>query len=58
MPQVKITNIYRGLAILVLRAGLVFILDVEVLKSVEKELISLVVIILLSFSLLCHDGSD
>jgi len=26
MPQVKITNIYRGLAILVLRAGLVFIL--------------------------------
>jgi hypothetical protein len=26
MPQVKITNIYHGLAILVLRAGLVFIL--------------------------------
>lgn len=35
----------------------VFILDIGVLKSMEKKLISLIVIILLSISL-CHNSSD
>ena len=40
------------------KARPVFILDVGMLKGVEKKLISFVVIVLLSVGLLCHDGSD
>ena len=40
------------------KARPVFILDVGMLKCVEKKLISFVVIVLLSVGLLCHDGSD
>ena len=41
-----------------IKARPVFILDVGMLKGVEKKMISFVVIVLLSVGLLCHDGSD